>query len=250
MSEELANIALEAGELLRYAMDPRETPFQSKRYSALMSQLSTSSTFKLVFENMAQGLEIQILAYSPHGVFVAGRERGPFAFKMEDYKSGMRVEERVVHGLLMLAIAAYCFPTVEVLDQDDDILRPRFTVEQVAAFVQGLCRVCKANNPGDPEQGTPELQLAWQTILGLPLTMSTGQGKMAIGSLAGKLQYALDRLVENGLMRFLSEDNWGTLQPTPAYRIQVKQMAGHQMLKLIQSIHQEATAAQEGRPNG
>jgi hypothetical protein len=250
MSEELGNIALEAGELLRYAMDPHETPFQNKRYSTLMSQLYTSNTFKLIFENIVQGLEIHILAYSPHGVFVAGRERGPFAFKMDDYKSGMRVEERVVHGLLMLAIAAYCFPTVEVLDQDDDILRPRFSVGKVAEFIQGICKVCKANDPGDPEQGIAELQLAWQTILMLPLTMSTSQGKMAISSLAGKLQYALDRLVDNGLMRFLSEDDLGTYQPAPAYRIQVKQMAGHQMLKLVQSIHQAATAAEEVKPNG
>jgi len=139
---------------------------------------------------------------------------------------------------------------VEVLDQDDDILRPRLTVEQIAAFVQGLCKVCKTNNPVDPEQGTQEIQLAWQIILGLPLSMSTGQGKMAIGSLAGKLQFALDRLADNGLMRFLSEENWGTFQPTPAYRIQVKQLAGHQTLKLIQSLHQEAVAAQEDKANG
>jgi hypothetical protein len=250
MSEELGNIALEAGELLRYAMDPHESPFQNKRYSTLMSQLYTSGTFKLIFENIVQGLEVQILAYSPHGVFVAGRDRGPFAFKMDDYKSGMRVEERVVHGLLMLAIAAYCFPAVEVLDQDDEILRPRFTVEQVAAFVQGLCKICKANSPGDPQHGTPEMKLAWETILGLPLSMNTGQGKMAMGSLAGKIQYALDRLTDNGLMRFLNSDGWGTFQPTPAYRIQVKQMAGHQMLKLVQSIQQAAPVTQENNSNG
>jgi hypothetical protein len=250
MSEELANIALEAGELLRYAMDPRETPFQSKRYSTLMNQLYTSSTFKLIFESVAQGLEIQILAYSPHGVFVAGRERSPFAFKLEDYKSGMRAEERVVHGLLMLAVAAYCFPTVEVLDQDDQILRPRFTVEQVVTFVQELCKVCKTNNPDDPEQGTPELQLAWQTILNLPISKNTREGKLSTVSLAGMVRYALDRLADNGLMRCHGEDDWGTFQPTPAYRIQVKKLAGHETLKVIQFIRQETASKQEVKTDG
>ena len=78
MSDELATFAQEAGELLRYAMDPHETPFQNKRYSTLMTQLYTSARFKLIFENMLQGLEISILAYSQHGVFVSGKARSPF----------------------------------------------------------------------------------------------------------------------------------------------------------------------------
>lgn len=247
MSEELANIAQEAAELLRYAMDPHETPYQNKRYSALMNQLYTSSTFKVIFENMAHGLEIQILAYSPHGVFIAARERSPFAFRMDDYKSGMRVEERVVHGVLMLAIAGYCFPTVEVLDQDDDVLRPRLSTEQVVDFVQGLCKICKSNNPADPKQGSPEIELAWQTILSLPVSRNTGQGKLSLQSLAGMVRYALDRLTDNGLMRLLNEDNWGTFQPTPAYRIQVKRLAGHETLKLVQIIREGAIPTQEVR---
>jgi hypothetical protein len=240
MSAELANIALEAGELLRFALDPRETPFQNKRYATLMMQLYTGETFKLIFENVAAGLDIQILSYSAHGIFLTGRERSPFAFKMDDYKSGMRVEERVVHGLLLLAIAAYCFPTVEVLDQGDDLLRPRFNVEQVVTFVQELCKVCKTNNPGDPEKGSPEMQLAWQAILQLSVSKSTREGKLSNQSLAGMVRYALDRLTENGLMRCLSEENWGSFQPMPAYRIQIRQLAGNETLKLIQSLRQEA----------
>lgn len=240
MSSELANIALEAGELLRYALDPHETPFQNKRYAALMNQLYTSETFKTIFANVAVGLEIQVLAYSTHGIFLTGRERSPFAFKMEDYKGGMRAEERVVHGLLLLAIAAYCFPTVEVLDQGDDLLRPRFTVEQTVEFVQGLCKVCKTNSPGDPEMGSPEMQLAWQAILHLSVSKNTRDGKLSNQSLAGMVRYALDRLTDHGLMRFLGEENWGIFQPTPAYRVQLRQLAGNETLKLIQSLRQEA----------
>jgi hypothetical protein len=163
----------------------------------------------------------------------------------------MRAEERVVHGLLMLAIAAYCFPTVEVLDQDDDILRPRFTVDQIVEFIQGLCKVCKTNSPGDPEKGSPELQLAWQTILNLPTSKTTRGDKLSTLSLAGMIRYALDRLVDYGMMRFLGEDNkWGTFQPTPSYRIQVKKLAGNQTLKLIQAITREVPSPTEARSNG
>jgi len=236
MSDELANMSQEAGELLRYAMDPHETPYQNKRYAGLMEQLYTSPNFKLIFDNVAQGLEIQVLACTPHGVFLAGRERSPFAFKMEDYKGSMRAEERIVHGVFMLAIAAYCFPTIEVLDQDDEVLRPRMSVDQVVAFVRDMCKVCKGNNPEDPEHGGTEIQIAWQAITGLPDVILTPGGKLAMGCLAGIARYAFDYLVDNGLMRRLSEDNHGNYQPTPAYRIQVKQLAGNQTLKLIQSL--------------
>lgn len=239
MSEELASMSQDAGELLRYAMDPQETPYQNKRYSALLNQLYTSPNFKLIFENIALGLEIQILAYSPHGVFLAGRERSPFAFRMEDYRASMKAEERVVHGVFLLAIAAYCFPNIEVLDQDDEILRPRMSVDQVVTFVHDMCKVCKTNNPVDPEHGGAEIQLAWQIISGLPESALTAGGKLSLQSLAGIARYALDFLVENGLMRFISDDNRGTYQPSPSYRIQVRQLAGNQTLKLIQLLAQQ-----------
>ena len=250
---ELVTIAQEAGELLRYAMDPNDSPFQNKRYSSLMTQLYTSERFKEVFENLAVGLQINILGYSQHGVFIAGRDRSPFAFKLEDYKGSMKAEERVIHGLLMLAIAAFCFPTIEVLDQDDDILRPRFTVDQVVEFVQGLCKVCKANTPGDPEAGQQDLLSVWHAILLLPTSKPTPRGgdKQSTVSLAGMLQYALDRLADYGMMRFIEkgEKNWGVYQPNPAYRIQVKKLAGNQTFRLIQEIRQQATET-EGKANG
>ena len=242
MSEELASMAQDAGELLRYAMDPHETPYQNKRYSELLNQLYTSPNFKLIFENMSHGLEIQILAYSPHGVFLAGRERSPFAFRMEDYRSSMKAEERVVHGVFLLAIAAYCFPNIEVLDQDDEVLRPRLSVDQVAAFVQDMCKVCKTNNPVDPEHGGAEIQLAWQIISGLPESALTAGGKLSLQSLAGIARYALDFLVENGLMRFINDDNRGTYQPSPGYRIQIRQLAGNHTLKLIQFLAREGSS--------
>jgi hypothetical protein len=202
----------------------------------MSDQLYTSPNFKLIFDNIASGLEIRVLAYTQHGVFLAGRERSPFAFRMEDYRASMRAEERVVHGVFLLAIAAYCFPNIEVLDQDDEVLRPRMSVDQVASFVQDMCKVCKTNNPVDPEHGGAEIQLAWQIISGLPEATLTASGKLSLQSLAGIARYALDFLVENGLMRFISDDNRGTYQPAPSYRIQVRQLAGNRTLELIQLL--------------
>jgi len=128
---ELANNAYSAGILLRLALNPKATPYQDKEYANLLHELNTNPSFRIIFENLAEGLELEILDYGNHGVVLAGKEKSPFAYRMVDYRGKLSVEDRVCHGLVQLAIACYCYPTVEALDQDDEVLRPRFSTDQV-----------------------------------------------------------------------------------------------------------------------
>jgi len=233
---ELATNAFAAGELLKFALDPKDTIFQNARYAELAAQLSTNSSLRIIFDNIVEGLGLTVLDVNSQGVFLGARDRSPFAFKMESYRRTNRAEERVMHGAVLLAITAYCFPTAEVLDQEIAILRPRFTCDQVAQYLKDLCNAAKTASTGDPEHVDVEFQTAWNFLQNQPLIKETLEGKVSQQCLTGIVQYAVDFLAEQGLLRPISEDGHGTFQPTPAFRIQVKDMASHEALLTIQKL--------------
>jgi hypothetical protein len=233
---EVATNAFNAGELLKFALDPKNTVFQNARYAELAEQLSTNSSMRIIFENMIEGLGLTMLDVNPQGVFLGARDRSPFAFTMESYRRTSRAEERVAHGTTILAITAYCFPTAEVLDQDIAILRPRFSCDQVAQYLKDLCHAAKTSSIGDPEHVDIEFQTAWNFLQNQPLIKETADGKVAQQCLTGIVRYALDFLTEQGLLRPISEEGHGMFQPTPAFRIQVRDMASHEALRVVQKL--------------
>lgn len=233
---ELAGNAFAAGELLRFALDPKESIFQNSRYAELVQQLSTNSSLRIIFDNFLDGLGLTLLDVNAQGVFLGAREKSPFAFKMESYRKVSRAEERVAHGMILLALTAYCFPTADVLDQEIAILRPRFSCDQVAQYLKDLCKAAKTGAESDPEHVSVEFQTAWNYLENQPTIKETADGKVSQQSLTGMVQYAANFLTEQGLLRFISDDNHGTFQPTPAFRVQVRDLASHETLRIIQAM--------------
>jgi hypothetical protein len=236
---ELATNAFSAGELLRFALDPKETIFQNQRYAELVQQLSTNPSLRIIFDNFIEGLGLTILDLNTQGVFIGAREKSPFAFKMDSYRKANKVEERVAHGVILLTLTAYCFPTAETLDQDLAILRPRFTCDQIATYLMDLCKAAKTNTAADPEHVSVEFQTAWIYIRNQPVIKETSDGKVAQQCLTGMIQHATGFLNEQGLLRFISDDGHGTYQPTPAFRVQVRDMASHETLRVIRDLCQQ-----------
>jgi hypothetical protein len=236
---DLATNAFAAGELLQFALDPKQTIFQSERYATLVQQLSTNQSFRIIFENFIEGLGLSVLEVNSQGLFIGAREKSPFAFKMDSYRKVSKAEERVAHGVILLALTSYCFPTAEVLDQDIAILRPRFTCDHIADYLKHLCKAAKSNAASDPEHVSIEFQTAWHYLQNQPTIKETADGKVSPQCLTGLVQYAAGFLTEQGLLRFIGEDGHGTYQPTPAFRVQVRDLASHENLKLVRDLAQQ-----------
>ena len=137
------------------------------------------------------------------------------------------------HGLIQLAVAAWCFPTAESLEDPDAIAGTRVSVGRLVEYLVGMCEELKSRSEEDPEAGSPELQEAWRTVLVRAQTRGSPDGRRSAGTLSGMVAHALGSLERGGLMRKIDESSGGTWQALSAYRLQVRELAAHDAALLV-----------------
>lgn len=234
----LEALGADAGRLLAFALTPRARPANTPEYDDLLKRLRQDAELRALTEAVAEGLGLMVLGVGPTGLALGCRDDSPFAMRLPDYRAARSIEERVLHGLIQLAIAAWCFPNAEDLEDDDAVRRvhSRDLVEHLAR----ACRDLEAKASVDPDLGTPELQEAWRAVLARPETKETPDERRTASSLIGMCEYALERLGAGGLMQKEEDGSWRTTQ---AYRLQVRELAAHEAYRLVR----EALRAEEAR---
>ena len=163
--------------------------------------------------------------------------RGPqegsvFALRLSDYKSSLTVEDRLLHGLVHLAIAAYCYPTAASLD--DEAAVQRVSATGIERYLRDVCeRLAGRLADVDPRDDQPELEQAWRIYHRRNATRDTGDGRRAPKSTQGIIGHALETLADQGFLRRVSDAEGGTYQALARYRIQVREMAAHEGYRLL-----------------
>ena len=229
----------DAGRLLRFALTPKLRPSQQPAYAELVERLRTHAPFEATFRTLLEGMGLILLAADEYGVVLGCQEEGPFAMQLGDFRSGMKRADRLVYGLLQLAIAAWCFPRAEDLSASDAGLK-RVPIRLFTGWLIDLCEQLEAECERDPEVGSPELREAWREVLRRAEARQTATGRRGAGSLSGMVQYSLELLEKQGLMRQDSDDEGGTWKTTRAYRIQVRELAANQAFTLLRSMKHAA----------
>jgi hypothetical protein len=223
-----------AAQLVAFGLTPGLRPARQPDYAALIERYRTDAAMRQHTDAVARGLSLQVLGFTPQGLVLGAGEGGPFAQRLADYKrSQLGVEERMTHGLIHLAIAAWCFPTAHSLAESDDLAGVRFSVSQVVAYLVGLCEELRQRAEHDPELGSPELREAWRTVLQRAEIRATPDARRSASSLHGMFTHALEALDKGGLVRALSEDDGGTWQALAAYRLHVRELAAHDAFVLV-----------------
>ncbi len=238
-----------AARLVAFGLNPGLKPAREPAYAALIERYRTDGEMRQCTDVVARGLHLAVLGFTPQGIVLGADEDGPFAYKLSDYRrTTLSVEDRMSHGLVQLAIAAWCFPTAQDLVVSDDSAGSRFSTNKVVGYIVRLCEELQRNSQHDPEFGSPELREAWRAILQRPETRATPDGRRAAGTLHGMVEYALEVLEKGSLVRRMSEDDGGTWQALAAYRIHVRELAAHDAFILVRDARpgvRETTASQE-----
>ncbi len=223
-----------AAQLVAFGLTPGLRPARQPDYAALIERYRTDLAMRQCTDAVARGLALQVLGFTPQGLVLGAGEDGPFAQRLADYRrSQLSVEERMTHGLIHLAIAAWCFPTAHSLAESDDVAGVRFSVSRVVTYLVGLCDELRQRAELDPELGTPELREAWRTVLQRAETRATADARRSAGSLHGMVAHALEALDKGGLVRSVSDDDGGTWQALAAYRLHVRELAAHDAFVLV-----------------
>lgn len=221
------------GRLLAYTL--AKSPRIEADHRELVRRYRVDGAFRGQFESFARGLGLRVLDVIDHGLVLAADAASPFAFRLADYRQNLSVEDRLAHGLVQVAIAAWCFPNAAALEDDERGL-VRVSVQDVVDYLRASCAELQRRAVVDPELARPELQEAWRIVLSRAETRDTGDGRRAAHTLTGMVAWALDRLGQEGLMRKESEERGGTWLARPAWRVQVRDLAVHEAFRLVSSI--------------
>ncbi|MDD9945459.1 MAG: hypothetical protein OXU20_30725 [Myxococcales bacterium] len=221
----------DAAQLVGFGLQPRLRPAESPAYAELLQRYRTEQGLREHTALVARGLGLVVLGETDHGLVLGAQDDGPFSLRLSDYRrSGLSVQERMLHGLIQLAIAAWCFPTAQALDDPDAVLGTRVSTHKLVDYLVGLCEELKDRTEADPEHGSPELQEAWRSVLS---RAETRDGRRAPTTLVGMVAYALEFLERGGLMRRVSDSDGGTWQALGAYRLQVRELAAHALAEAV-----------------
>lgn len=230
----LATIAHDAGKLIACALRPRQTPWTSTEYAELLRRYESDSQFRSIVDGVTEGMGMRVVDATRNGFFLTATEGSPFRLATDDYKQNMSAQERVLHGIIQVAIAAFSFPKADVLDQDDNVAPAYVTPAKLAEYIRKFAEASAASSPAETQGDDSAERRAWRDALARAMTMETSGGKESARSLTGMCRHALEFLERQGLMRVMDEENL-IYQGTTAYRIRLKYHAAHELLILMRS---------------
>jgi hypothetical protein len=226
----------EAARLVSFGLRPKQLPARDLIYADLVRRYQSDPGFADLVEAVAAGFGIAVLAVNMQsGAVLAAMSESPFEVKIDEYARRVslrdRQMEKVLHGLIHLAVAALCFPRPDDLANDTYV--GRVAVEHVDQVVREACRMlderaAAAEDNTDPPDNAPMLERAWRAYARRSATAATKDGRLAADSTRGMITKALRFLADQGFLHQVNDENGGTFRTTPRYQVQVRELAAEQ----------------------
>ena len=212
------------GRLIRYGLEPKLAPARNADYAELVGRARNDSEFAAAVVELAHGEGLEVLDIDPLlGISLAAMDESPFAMRLDDYSRGSN-EDRLLHALVQLVIAATAYPTAEALD--DDRLQSVAVSEIVDRVRHIATRLRDRLGPGDPPDDTPQLEPLSRFLLRAPVTATTSDERAHMRTLTGAVKRALRFLVDQGMADPLDGVAPDTYRLRARYRIHVRDAAG------------------------
>jgi hypothetical protein len=188
---------------------------------------------------MCDGLGLVILDVGDFGLVVGAAEDSVFAWRLDDYRANLGVDERLLHGLVQLGIASFCFPNAESLDASEEQVVHTVSAAAVERDLRETClRLQQRLGREDVPEAVPELERALALYLA---QASTKDAKVrARKTTMAMVQTALDKLSEQGLLVLVSEVDGGTYKTQARYQIQVRELAAYEGYRMLAAARRQA----------
>jgi hypothetical protein len=229
----------EAGRLIALGLMPKRRPSNDEEYARLVRRFLDEPDFENALRAIAAGLGLEVLDVSEFGIVLGAGADSPFGLTVADYRSNMSKEERLLHGLVQVGLAAYLYPRAEDLESDAEVRQ--VSVNDLDDYLRDQCEALRQKKPesADAPVDQPELERALQIYLRWPSTKKTADGRRAAKTTQGIIAHALTRLEQQGLLRHVGDQGGDTYQALRRYRVQVRELAAHQALRALRNVRKE-----------
>lgn len=241
MSNSADHQGFQAGRLIQWGLRPKAIPFNEPEYRELVDCYIDRPLFRALVQEVANGLGLVVLTVNDRGLFLGTQDHSVFALRPSDFRSGRTTaDERLLDGLVQVAIAATIYPRQQDLDEDALEAKSPITCHEVDEVMRKLCAECKARITDDPDAATDDMergfQEAWRVYEARPAARTTSQGNLAANSTQGLIRRHLVQLAEHGCFVVNGQEPHESFRPTLRYEILVKQLASTTLYRRLQSL--------------
>lgn len=226
----------DVGLLIGCALRPKIRPGADSDYRTLLGRYRTDVEFRNAVDSVLDGLDAQVLSDSDLGLVLGVRRESVFAYRVSDLPNVGTVHDRLLVGLVSVAVAAYAFPT----PADFDDVRVRWvSVDEIERFVRDMCDRLKRS----PDQETREeesFEEAWRSYdrlsPGYKADKGRGKARRSPASSTYWVAHVLTWMVDQGLARVAPTRGPEVYQLLERFRIQASELAGNATYDLLAAI--------------
>jgi hypothetical protein len=240
------------GRLLSRALQPRLNPAQDPLYAELISAYREDPSLRAGVRLVAEGMGLEVVHDSlAHGLVVTAAADGPFLSKMRDFRESMSVRDRLSYGLLMVALAAYVFPSADALGAPIEEAPPRVELNEVVPAIRHMCEIAlreaeSLSSAGQDTLGSEASAAPDVSRLGahhlLALREVSREGDRS--TLIEMLRRVCEHHVDTGLFQLeagrhaKSAEQMPVYRPRPHYRLQIQQLSNGAHRLLLEHFQQ------------
>lgn len=230
-----------AGQLIQYGLRPRTFPGQDRDYRDLLTRYRMQLEFQEVVDSVAGGLGLSVAAATEAGFFLAAQPGSVFAYSLSSFRrdrGGSTYDDRLLHGLGMVAIVAYYFPSGRDLEHER---HPQATPRDVDRFLRAACQqLSRVQDRPDGASDQSEFEQAWRLYLRQKEAVETEDGRRAQRGTLAVLERCFAMLESQGLVRQARDTSANPpYQPMERMRLMVGTVAGHDAFEQLQRIRRE-----------
>ncbi|MDA7980497.1 MAG: hypothetical protein MPJ50_17200 [Pirellulales bacterium] len=226
--------AFRAGRLIHWGLNPKETPATQQEYKDLLDNFMDDMDFQCLVHDVAAGMELRVLDWGDHGIVLSPTVDSVFAMRGASFRKHATTDERLLDGLIQVAIAATIFPTSQDLEQEATLGRSPLTLGEVEETLHHICtRMAeKAKTKPDPIASDEEAELheAWRVYLAHVSDHKTKSSQSGPKTIRRFVERNLAKLQELGCLRKQADD---TYQSTWRYHVLVQELAASEIYQQV-----------------
>jgi hypothetical protein len=225
-----------ASRLLHWALQPEITPSSKDDYAELIRRYIGDLEFRETVDTIAAGLGLEILGEFREGysLVLAPTKDSPFSMRPSDYRphSKYSVDNRLLDGLIQVAIVATVYPRATDLLNDTTLARNAITVEEIETTLRQIVERLQEEARDQPDPGTEGLYEAWRVYKNRKAVQQTKDSRTAPYATTRIIEYALEYLCKQRCFKREGK----AFQPLLRYQILVQDYAASHLYRTVQEM--------------